>query len=173
MKKVYLFLILFAFLLCACNRAESRFDFEGTYQVSSDVVYGEVINIEEIDVNNGKYRLNVASIKIYESFKGHLKAGQVFQVVGIDAHENPVVKSLHLLFLDKFNSSKYPDLEQSENIKLSKFRYIPVWCCAIENVNDPQLVMYDMLNSEVASKNYLVSASSIFSKLRKWSKNQL
>ncbi len=155
------------------DKVDSRVNLKWNYDYSSHVVYGKLIDNISAVKNSGTCKFNYSIVEALESFKGNIKKGQMFSVLGMSIHESGYEQSYQLLFLKDFELSYYPGFGDC-NLEMfpANIAMIHNWCCSIEQSNkkpnDIGLVMYDMINSEQKSDNYIVPAAPVFKKLRKF-----
>jgi len=146
---------------------QERIDIDWNYDYSSNVVYGKVLKNHLVQSNNNECSFTVSDIKVIESFKGNYKVGDVFTTTGISAHETTEDNTEHLLFMQNLSVKNYPGFGECKEKQYEQFQSIHNWCCSIVDIDSTkQLLMYDMVNSEVASKTYTVNANVAFARLR-------
>jgi hypothetical protein len=146
---------------------QERIDVDWNYDHSSNVVYGQVVKNHLVQSNSNACSFTVSNIKVIESFKGSYQVGDVFTTTGIGAHETTNDNTEHLLFMNDLNVKDYPGFGDCDENKYIKFQSIHNWCCSIvDGDSAKQLLMYDMVNSETASKTYTIDASIAFTRLR-------
>jgi len=147
---------------------QERIDVDWNYENSSNVVYGKVVENHLIQSSSKECSFTVSNIKVIESFKGSYQVGDVFTTTGIGAHETTKNNTEHLLFMNDLIVKDFPGFGDCDETKYIKIQSIHNWCCSIVDVDSvKQLLMYDMVNSETASRTYTIDASIAFNRLRK------
>jgi len=146
---------------------QERINIDWNYDYSSNVIYGKVLKNRFVQSNNNECAFTVSDIKVIESFKGNYKVGEVFTTTGISTHETTEDNTEHLLFMKNLSVKDYPGFGDCKDKEYDQYQSIHNWCCSIVDVDSTKkLLMYDMVNSEMASKTYTVDASIAFTKLR-------
>jgi hypothetical protein len=148
------------------GRVEDRVSLKWNYEYSSDVIHAVLISNEVSETNSGACKVHYSTFEVIESFKGRFQKGDKFKASGIEAHEVTNEGSEQFLLLKPYVAKAYPGYGDCLNEDYSDYLVIHNWCCSIDTSGERSLIMYDMLNSEQASENYLVSTKAVFENLR-------
>ncbi|MFT6530439.1 MAG: hypothetical protein ACJAZB_002105 [Psychrosphaera sp.] len=171
MNQVLFFIFVLSFSTQAnADALESKLSLDWNYNYSSNVIHAKLIKNQVSVTNDGKCKVNYSTFEVIESFKGNIKKGTKFSSTGIGAHEVNAESSEQLLLLKPFVATEYPGYGECSNEEYSNFLSIHNWCCSIDNTNEHSLIMYDMLNSEQKSENYLYPSREVFNYLRQLKK---
>lgn len=160
-KKLAIFLPLIFTTSCGgdFSKFEERVGFDQEYSLSSDVITGIYVAHVPVTIETQECIYHQEEIEVTRTFKGSLSKGERIIIHGLTAQENYTIGSEHLLFLSIVDSPVENDpciekLYQNTRANL-------LWCCAL--TEDAQgVVLYDMVNSEVKSENYILSSEEIF-----------
>ena len=147
-----------------------RLHLEWNYEYSSHILHAKLIESKTSISNNNKCSINFSVFEVLESFKGSAASGDLLQITGVSAHEVTAEGSEHLLMLIPFVAKDFPGYGECYNQKYSNFLSIHNWCCSIDTRDERSLIVYDMINSEQKSDNYLLSTEPIFNFLRQQGK---
>ncbi|WP_146216811.1 hypothetical protein [Glaciecola sp. KUL10] len=147
-----------------------RLHLEWNYKYSSHVIHAKLIESKTSISNSNKCAVNFSVFEVLESFKGGVPSGNLLQITGVNAHEVTEEGSEHLLLLIPFVADDFPGYGECSNQKYSNFLSIHNWCCSIDTRNEHSLIVYDMINSEQKSENYLLPTEPIFDFLRQQGK---
>ena len=162
-------LITLTIVLTSCSdleKVEDRVSLKWNYEYSSDVIHAVLISNNVSETNSGACKVHYSTFEVIESFKGGLQKGDRFRASEIEVHEVTGEGSEQFLLLKPYIAKEYPGYGDCLNEDYSDYLAIHNWCCSIDVSGERSLVMYDMLNSEQAGKNYLIPTKSVFQHLR-------
>ncbi len=155
---------------CTFESSPERLDLEWNFEYSSHVLHARLVESKTSVTNNNKCSVDYSVFEVLEPFKGDVKRGELLNVTGINAHEIREKNSEHLLLLIPFVAEDFPGYGECANQRYNSFLSIHSWCCSIDATNEHSLIVYDMINSEQKSENYLLPTEPIFNFLRQQGK---
>lgn len=155
---------------CTFESSPERLDLEWNFEYSSHVLHARLVESKTSVTNDNRCNVDYSVFEVLEPFKGDVERGDLLNITGINAHETRELGSEHLLLLIPFVAEDFTGYGDCANQRYNSFFSIHNWCCSIDTTNEHSLVVYNMINSEQKSENYLLPTEPVFNFLRQQGK---